>query len=172
MSDRPETHYQLPQGFAAALGQIIASFGWLEEVLKRALYSLDRARLADDLSDADLGRWLRHMEDIADDSMGTLVEQLDAALRRAPGIADRVAINDRLTAIKARRNLLCHASWRPTQTHGRWHPAFVNTKGVAFPDDFSVEDLTELQAEVLSLGQRIIRLMRDTGIPSAWVGDD
>ena len=41
----PEAHHTLPQDFAAALGQCVASFGWLEEVLKRTIYALDRARL-------------------------------------------------------------------------------------------------------------------------------
>ena len=46
----PETHYTLPPDFAAALGQCVANFGWLEEIIKRTIYALDRARLADDLA--------------------------------------------------------------------------------------------------------------------------
>ena len=171
MSDRPETHYMLPDDFAAALGQAVASFGWLEEVIKRTLYSLDRARLAKDLTTAELGRWLQHMDDIADDSMGTLVEQLDGALRRHPGIHDRDQINDDLLAIKHLRNLLCHASWSPTADKARWHPAFVTIKGETFPADFSAEDLIALRIQTQKTGQRIIAIMRATGIAGEWVGD-
>ncbi|WP_236635804.1 hypothetical protein [Paracoccus aminophilus] len=171
MSDPPETHYTLPLDFAAALGQAVASFGWLEEVMKRALYSLDRARLAGDLSEEELQRWLRHMDDLADDSMGTLVEQLDAALRRHPGLPDRIPLNDRLVALKIQRNLLCHASWRPAGA-GRWHPAFVNAKGEPYGTDFSVEDLLATRDETVALGRKIVSIMHATGIPGQWAGDD
>ncbi|MDN3711062.1 hypothetical protein QWZ10_03115 [Paracoccus cavernae] len=67
MNRPPETHYLLPADFAAALGQAVATFGWLEEVLKRALFSLERVRLARDLTATELARWRQHMTDIADD---------------------------------------------------------------------------------------------------------
>lgn len=172
MSQPPETHYRLPRDFAGALGHAVAGFGWLEEVMKRAIYALDRARLADDLSDAELQRWLRKMGDIADDSMGTLVEQFDAALRRHPGVAGRDALNDRLLAIKLMRNLLCHASWRPTDRAGRWHPAFVNTRGEVFPDDMGIEDLDRIAEDTRVIGHEIIAIMRGTGIRGVWPGDD
>lgn len=168
----PEAYHALPDDFAAALGRAVAGFGWLEEVIKRTIYVLDRVRLADDLSQADMQRWLRRISDIADDSMGTLVEQLDAALRRHPGVKGRDQLNDRLVEIKLLRNLLCHASWRPADQPGRWHPAFVNTHGQAFADDMGVEDLHRITADTRDLGHQIIQIMRDTGIDSIWLGDD
>ncbi|MFJ1292969.1 hypothetical protein ACEPPZ_12900 [Paracoccus yeei] len=92
----PEAHHTLPQDFAAALGQCVASFGWLEEVLKRTIYALDRARLADDLTPAEMQNWVERMGQLADDSMGTLIEQLDAAMRRHPGLRDRDQITEAL----------------------------------------------------------------------------
>lgn len=172
MSARPEQNHRLPDGFAASLGQAVAGFGWLEEVMKRAIYALDRARLADDLSEAELQSWLRRMGDIADNSMGTLIEQLDAALRRHAGIRGRDALTDALTDLKQQRNLLCHASWRPTARSGRWHPAFVNTRGEVFPDDMSEADLTRILDETLRLGQRIVAIMHGTGVDGVWAGDD
>ncbi|MDF3606001.1 hypothetical protein PE067_07570 [Paracoccus sp. DMF-8] len=172
MSAAPEAYHRLPAEFAAALGHAVAAFGWLEEIMKRTIYTLDRARLADDLSDAEMQRWLRRMSDIADDSMGTLVEQLDAALRRHPGVRGRDALNDELIAIKQMRNLLCHASWRPTGDPGRWHPAFVNTRGEVFPEDMGIGDLDRLTRETHDIGLRITAIMRGTGIDSVWPGDD
>lgn len=168
----PEAYHRLPEDFARALGHAVAGFGWLEEVMKRTIYTLDRARLAEDLSDADMQRWLQRISDIADDSMGTLVEQLDAALRRHPGVQGRDTLNDRLVAIKQMRNLLCHASWRPTEKPGRWHPAFVNTRGEVFPEDIDIPDLDRLTAETREIGLRITAIMRGTGIESIWHGDD
>lgn len=171
-SDRPEAYHRLPAELAEALGHAVAGFGWLEEVMKRAIYTLDRARLADDLTDAEMQRWLRRISDIADDSMGTLVEQLDAALRRHPGVAGRDALNDRLVEIKQMRNLLCHASWRPTATPGRWHPAFVNTRGEVFPKDMGVDDLERLTQQTRQIGMQVVAIMRRTGMENRWPGDD
>ncbi|QFQ88160.1 hypothetical protein F8A10_11610 [Paracoccus kondratievae] len=168
----PETHYTLPSDFSAALGQCVASFGWLEEIIKRTIYALDRARLADDLTEEELQTWLSRMSNLADDSMGTLIEQLDAAMRRHPGLRDRNRITDHLGEIRLHRNLLCHASWRPTEERGRWHPAFVNTKGDVQRDPLSVDDLNRIRENTVEIGARVLRVMRATGVQGYWAGDD
>lgn len=172
MSLPPETHYLLPEEFAAALGQAVATFGWLEEVLKRALFSLERVRLAKDLSAPEMGRWRHHMTDIADDSLGTLIEQLDGALRRHPGIADRDQLNDRLVVLKHQRNLICHASWSPTADKARWRPAFVAMKGESVPDTMSAAELDGIRHQTEAAGRRLIAIMRMTGIAGEWIGED
>ena len=168
----PETHYTLPGDFAAALGQCVASFGWLEEVIKRAIYALDRARLADDLTPEELQAWLTRIGGIADDSMGTLIDQLDAAMRRYPGLRDRNRITDRLGEIRLYRNLLCHASWRPTEDKTTWHPAFVSSKGEVQDRPISLGDLDRIRAETVEIGTRVLRVMRATGEQGYWAGDD
>ncbi|WP_142662288.1 hypothetical protein [Paracoccus laeviglucosivorans] len=168
----PETHYDLPTDFAAMLGQCVASFGWLEEILKRAIFALDRARLADDLTPQELQVWLLRMGTIADDSMGTLIERLDSSIRRHPGLGDRDAITDQLHMVKRHRNHLCHASWRPTADKELWHPAFVNTRGEPFDHALSIGDLQAILRETVEIGQRVIGVMRATGIQGYWAGDD
>lgn len=168
----PETHYTLPGDFAAALGQCVASFGWLEEVIKRAIYALDRARLADDLTPEELQAWLTRIGGIADDSMGTLIEQLDAAMRRHPGLRDRNQITDRLGEIRLYRNLLCHASWRPTDRKTHWHPAFVSAKGEVHDTAMTRADLDAIAQATLEAGTRVTAIMQATGVESHWAGDD
>ncbi|TWI32860.1 hypothetical protein [Paracoccus sulfuroxidans] len=168
----PEAHYTLPHDHAAALGQAVANFGWLEEVIKRTIYSLDRKRLAEDLTDAELATWMDRMGTLADDSMGTLIEQLDAAMRRFPGIRDRNRLTDRLNEIKFLRNLLCHASWRPTEDKTRWHPSFVSTRGTVYREDFSAAELLEIAQRAKDVGVRVLEVMRATGIHGEWAGDD
>jgi hypothetical protein len=168
----PETHYTLPADFAAALGQCVANFGWLEEIIKRTIYALDRARLADDLTPAEIQTWLTHMGQIADDSMGTLIDQLDAAMRRYPGLRERGRITDRLAEIRQHRNLLCHASWRPTEDRARWHPAFVSTRGEVFDHGLSLADLEAIRADTVEIATRVMRVMRATGVDGYWAGDD
>ena len=168
----PETYHALPPDFAAALGQSVAAFGWLEEILKRTLYALDRARLADDLSEAELQHWLDHIGQIADDSLGTLIEQLDAAMRRHPGLQGRDRITARLSEAKLVRNLLCHASWRPTDDPARWHPACVGTRGRVHDNALSLRDLERIRQDTIEMGLQVLHVMRATGIAGYWAGDD
>lgn len=168
----PESYHGLPPDFAAALGQCVAAFGWLEEIIKRTLYALDRARLADDLSEAELQHWLERIGQLADDSMGTLIEQLDAAMRRHPGLRERNQITERLAAIKLMRNLLCHASWRPTEDPARWHPAFVSTRGHVQDKALSAPELERIRQDTIEIGMRVLHVMRATGISGYWAGDD
>lgn len=154
------------------LGQCVANFGWLEEIIKRTIYALDKARLADDLTQKQLHGWLTRMGNLADDSMGTLIEQLDSAMRRHPGLRDRDRITDRLNAIKHDRNVLCHASWRPTEDPARWHPAFVGTGGEIYDKDLTIEDLNTIRLATVEIGSRVLRVMRATGVDGSWAGDD
>lgn len=168
----PETHYTLPADFAAALGQCVANFGWLEEIIKRTIYALERAHLADDLTHAELRSWLHRIGGIADDSMGTLIDQLAAAMRRHPGLHERDRIIDRLIQIRGMRNLLCHASWRPTDRPGDWHPAFVSARGEVQTGAMNLGDLQRLIAQTVSCGTEVLGVMRATGATGYWAGDD
>lgn len=167
----PEAHYTLPADFAALLGQCVANFGWLEEILKRAIFALDRAKLADDLTPQELQAWATRIGALADDSMGTLIDQFDAAMRRYPGLRDRGQITETLTEMKRHRNLLCHASWRPAEG-GRWHPAFVNAKGAVFDHALDLSDLDRIRSDTVRIGHRVVAVMQATGIAGYWAGDD
>lgn len=168
----PETHYTLPPDFAAALGQCVANFGWLEEIIKRTIYALDRARLADDLTDEELQTWLERIGQLADDSMGTLIEQLDSTMRRHPGLQGRNRITEQLGGIRLYRNMLCHASWRPTGDKARWHPAFVSNRGEVQDSALSLTDLERIHRDTVEIGTRIVQIMRASGEEGYWAGDD
>nr|WP_155094925.1 hypothetical protein [Paracoccus aestuariivivens] len=154
------------------LGQCVANFGWLEEIIKRTIFALDKAHLADDLTHKQMQSWMARMGHLADDSMGTLIEQLDSAMRRHPGLGDRDDITDRLNEIKQSRNLLCHASWRPTELPDTWHPAFVSTKGQVYGEDLSLQDLDAIRQSTVRIGMQVLQVMRATGVQGYWAGDD
>ncbi|WP_022706691.1 hypothetical protein [Paracoccus zeaxanthinifaciens] len=166
----PRAPDRLPEDMAAALGHAIAGFGFLEEALKRAIFSLTRQGLGEDATDQQLERWLKRMEDIADDSLGTLIDSFGAAMKHAR-IAEREVLVERLGVQRLRRNLLCHASWRPGRTPGAWHPTFINTRGERHPDDMTAEDIQEIHAETLRIARRVVSIMRETGIEGEWVAE-
>ena len=167
----PRAPDRLSDEMAAALGHAVSGFGFLEEALKRAIFSLTRQGLGEDADDAALEKWLRRMEDIADDSLGTLIDSFGAAMRHAR-IRDRDVLYDILGELRLKRNLLCHASWRPGAQPGYWHPTFINTRGERFPDDLSAEDVLQIHAETLRIARRVVSIMRATGIDGEWAGHD
>lgn len=168
MSRAPD---RLPDDFAAAIGHAVASFGFLEEALKRAIFALSRDGLGETPNDRALAAWLRRMEEIADDTMGTLIDQFVKQMGRAQ-VRGRDDLARDLRAIRKSRNMLCHASWKPVADSPRWHPAFLNTKGESFPDDLSAEDIYRIHEATLNAAARIVSIMRATGIEGEWVGHD
>lgn len=167
----PRAPDRLSDEMAQAIGHAVSGFGFLEEALKRAIFSLTRQGLGEDADDAALQQWLKRMEAIADDSLGTLIDSFVAAMKQAK-LDERLVLADVLTETRLKRNLLCHASWRPGKEPGHWHPTFLNTRGERFPDDMDAEDVREIHAATLKVARRVVSIMRATGIDGEWVGWD
>lgn len=151
----PAVWHPLPPGLAAELGWTIASFGHAEDMLKRAIFALDRRRLPHAIEDADFRAWLRRMDQVAADSLGTLIERMERTLARE-NIAepDLMAQFDR---IKTWRNILCHAAWAP---NGKgWRPRFANTQGATFEENLTESDLAAIRATTLDAARRISRFI-------------
>ncbi|QIR84790.1 hypothetical protein [Paracoccus sp. AK26] len=167
----PDDPERLPDDMAAAIGHAVSAFGFLEEALKRAIFSLTRKQLGEDANERDLQAWLRRIEDIADDTLGTLIDSFAAAMRqeRTPG---REALAADLRAIRLMRNLLCHASWRPGSQPGFWHPTFINTRGERYPDDMNPAAVQAVHADTMRAARQVLSIMRGTGIDGEWIGRD
>lgn len=162
---------RLSDDMAAAIGHAVSAFGFLEEALKRAIFSLTRHGLGQEVSNKTLQQWLRRMEEIADDTLGTLIDSFVAAMKQAQ-IEGREELAADLRAIRLHRNLLCHASWRPGQKPGYWHPTFINTRGERYPDDMDPAAVHAIHAETLRLARRVVSIMRRTGIDGEWAGHE
>lgn len=160
----------LPTEFAAALGHAVAGFGFLEEALKRAIHALSRDRIGDNPTEAELQQWFERMEEIADDSLGTLIDSFIATCTRCGALPQRTDLAEQLEILRQRRNLLCHASWKPGSRNGAWRPAFVSTKGEVFMGELTLKDLRDTRARTLRAARRVIAAMRRTGHEGWWVG--
>lgn len=165
----PRAPDRLSEEMAAAIGHAVSGFGFLEEALKRAIFSLTRKELGAEVSDEALQHWLRRMEEIADDTLGTLIDSFAAAMRQA-GIDGRQELAEDLRAIRISRNLLCHASWRPGKKPGHWLPTFINTKGERYPGEMDPAAVLAIHADTLRAARRVVSIMRGTGIDGEWAG--
>lgn len=158
----------MPDDFAAALGHAVAGFGFLEEALKRTLYSISARQLGENAAEHVVQAWLVRMQAVADDSMGTLIDQFRIAIRDI-NLANGSDLIAALNHIKQQRNLLCHASWYPADGHA-WTPCFINTKGEAFAKDLTLDDLITIRTETLKIAAEIVGIMRRTGIEGELLG--
>lgn len=165
----PHAPERLSEDMAAAIGHAVSAFGFLEEALKRAIFSLTRQQLGQDATERALHTWLRRIEDIADDTLGTLIDSFLAAAMQAQ-VRGQQGLAERLRAIRLNRNLLCHASWRPGSKPGHWHPTFINTKGERYPDEMDAVAVMAIHAETLEAAHQIVSIMRGTGIDGEWAG--
>lgn len=153
----PAVWHVLPAALAAELGWTIAGFGHLEDMLKRAIFALDRDRLSGAIREREFRDWLRRMDHVAADSLGTLIERLDRTLLRE-GRADRDLIGQ-LDEIKGWRNLLCHAAWREAADGSGWQPVFANTRGEIYDGILDAADLAAIRAMTLDAAARARRLI-------------
>ena len=151
----PAVWHPLPPGLAAELGWTIAGFGHVEDMLKRAIFAMDRRRLPGAIAESDFRAWLRRMDHVAADSLGTLIERMERTLAR-DNIADPELLGQ-LDEIKTWRNLLCHAAWTPVADG--WQPRFANTQGEIFEDTLDASDLAAIRAMTLDAARRVARFI-------------
>lgn len=167
----PRAPATLPDDFAAALGHAVAAFGFLEEALKRGIYALSRDNLGDDPSEAELDAWVTRMGQIAGDSLGTLIDAFLAACERGDALpfARRKEFAAALRGVRDRRNMLCHASWRPVEGGG-WRPGFVSSRGAEVPERMLAPDLEAIRDAALAVAREVVVIARGTG-HDRWTPD-
>lgn len=162
---------RLSDDMSSSLGHAVSAFGALEEALKRTIFSLTRKGIGQDASDTALQQWLERMEDIADDSLGTLVDSFLSSVKdsKLSGYED---LQNDLRDIHAMRNLLCHASWRQGKKPGYWHPTFINTKGEHYPGEMGPAEIDGIYDMTIAAIEQILQIMRATGIKGELAGED
>lgn len=159
------THRHEPE-FWEHLGRAIASFGFLEEVLGKAIFAFTATRRysADEI-DAAYEAWLPKLERALADQLVNLAEAYCKATADNPettteNVADLVEVIKRAAVI---RNVLCHGSWPTPDTNGASVPLFVNRKKEIFETAINVAYLRQVQADVAVLACNVIDTVTHMG---------
>lgn len=160
-----------PSTFWEELGRTIATFGFLEDCLKRANLSITAVRRYNSVEDAEeaFETWERDLERSLDESLGELtkrlVDSLNADDRFEP---DYVAnIEGKLKEVANWRNALCHGAWTD----------YDDERGVAIlrhwprngwrehsERSISVGDLAEVRQETVEITFCVVDAVTSNGI--------
>lgn len=152
------THTHEPE-FWEALGRAVATFGFLEKVLMRAIFShAGTIPCGQSEADAALAEyWIPRMDKLVSDSLGKLIKTYGVAVRNHPastnGLEDLIVGLENACKI---RNAICHGSWRAPDAKGLSVPFYVNTDGEIFETPIGVDFLDQLREATVELACDVI----------------
>jgi hypothetical protein len=115
--------------FWTSLGRVIATFGFLEEILAKAIFALTATqRYKEDEAQEALDAWTAKLGRALSDPLGNLIDAYGKALRDYPDATsdDVDGLVADLRKATEMRNILCHSSWRPPGASGAARPFFVD----------------------------------------------
>lgn len=164
-ADFPTRHHK--DRFWEALGRTVATFGFLEQVLGKAIFAFTGTReYPNDEIDAAFEAWLPTLERALSDPLMGLIEKYGAELKKHPGatISNRTEMIEDLKAAAALRNVLCHGSWRAPDAEGRSVPLYVTRAGDVFDTAVDIEFLDQTRAHTIEL----ICAVMDTVTHMGW----
>lgn len=147
------THAHSAQ-FWEELGRTVAAFGFLEEMLGKAIFALTGMKEFDPAADPDaFGEWVKMLEKTLTDQLGGLVLAFEKALSENEKTKehDYTDLIKELKEAKDIRNVLCHGSWGKPDNQGRSLPKFVNRKLAVFETLVDVEFLQTTRKAVVDL---------------------
>lgn len=140
--------------FWEALGRSVATFGFLEDILGRAIFAFTgtRPQREDEIDEAYI-KWLPTLERALSDPLGNLIVVYGTSVRAHPGstISNLEDLISDLKNAAVVRNVLCHGSWRAPNERGASIPFFVNRKMMVFNSEVDVAYLMRVQMHVADL---------------------
>ena len=147
------THLHAPE-FWEQLGRTVATFGFLEEVLGKAIFALTGTRRYGETARQEAyEKWLPTLERALSDPLGGLIGFYGKAYRSHPD-GNYENFDDHIHALRETAklwNVICHGSWRRPDASGKSLPLFVNNKKEVFTSPIDVEYLRQTQTAVVEM---------------------
>ena len=165
MSDRFPTHRHEP-AFWESLGRAVATFGFLEELLGKAIFAFTATRSyeEDEINEA-YAAWLPKLERALTDPLGNLIEDYGKAVRENPDavIENFDELLEDLRKASRMRNILCHGSWRLPDTSGASIPFFVNRQKQIVDSAMDRHFIDQVQKHTANLACAVINTVTQMG---------
>lgn len=159
------THRHSP-AFWESLGRAVATFGFLEDALCKAIFALTATTHYSEAEiEAAYSAWLPTLERALVDPLGNLIDVYGKSLRGNQG-ANVENLGDLLADLRsasALRNVICHGSWPPPDSVGATVPSFVNKKHEVFQTPIDISFLQQLQRSAADLACAVINTVTHMG---------
>lgn len=153
LPDKFPTHRHTPS-FWESLGRTVATFGFLEEILKKAILSFTATKpYSENEIQQAYDDWHQKFEKTLTDQLGNLIETYGKAVREHPDskVDNLNALLSQLKEASNIRNVICHGSWRPPASNGASRPVFVKPKLKAFNTPIDSLYLDQVQGHTTEL---------------------
>lgn len=158
LPERYPTHRHTAD-FWEALGRAVATYGFLEEVLGKAIFAFTATReIPEDEIEEEFTKWLPTLQRALSDPLGGLIHSYKAAvLSHQDASIDNFddLVSDLKTA-KTMRDVICHGSWRLPDGQGRAVPFFVDNKNRIFETPIDIAFLNQVQRHVAELACAVV----------------
>jgi hypothetical protein len=145
--------------FWEALGRAVATFGFLEQTLGKAIFAITATRKIDpDQFEEEYKSWIPTLEKALSDALGGLIDSYEKAIQSNNNIKTEDLSNllTSLREVAERRNVICHGSWQPPDGQGRSLPFFVDRKRRVWDTPIDIAHLIQLQQFVAGLVCKVV----------------
>ncbi len=147
------THLHQPK-FWEALGRAVATFGFLEDTIVRAIFALTATTEYDQNSiETAIENWPKVLERCLHDTLGALITSFEKAVRdnQKTENVDLPELVSDLREAAALRNILCHGLWNPPDSKGFSIPRFIDRKSQVNTTPIDIAFLSQTQRAVTEL---------------------
>lgn len=148
------------------LGRTIATFGFLEEVLGKAIFAFTAtARYPESEVEAAFEKWLPTLERALIDPLAGLIDAYGKAVRNNSE-ATVTNLDDLLSELRKAsviRNVLCHGAWRTPDADRKSLPLFVNRSKMVWDTPIDIPYLKQTQKAVAELVCEVVNTVTHMG---------
>jgi len=148
-----------PPAFWEQLGRTVATFGFLEETLGKAIFAFTATtEYSEEDVDEVLDKWGDQLQRALTDSLIPLVDVYAKVVRehQDSDFAHLDELVDDIKKVATIRNALCHGSWRQPDSDGGSQLYFFNRKVEKFGSRVDIDWLRAVQASLINLISAVI----------------
>lgn len=158
------THF-IDGNFWEELGRVIATFGFLETTLAKAMFVLSSKREREEITDESYLRWIARTLKSLQEPLGYLINEYEKELQEEIELGTEISKQIDLPQLikglregKKLRDVLCHSSWSPGETKSKAKPFFMNRNEEIFDTECDIAYLRQIRKAT----QEMICLCIDT----------
>jgi hypothetical protein len=152
--------------FWESLGRAVATFGFLEETLTKAIFSFTATKPYDESEiEQAFKEWVPKLERSLSDTLGSLIDTYGKAVREHPDstITNLEDLLNDLREASRLRNVLCHGSWKMPNSDGASIPFFVNRQNEIFQTPIDQAFINQVQKAAIGLACQVINTVTHMG---------